>query len=101
MTARHSWRVWWRELAAVMIKEAKQVIRDPSSWIIAVVLPLTFLFLFGYGLSLDTTAVKIALVREDSSQDAQALASSIEHSKWFVVQHATTRAAGKQLLRDQ
>jgi len=37
-------RSWWQQLAAIMIKEGKQVTRDPSSWIIAVVLPLTFLF---------------------------------------------------------
>ena len=48
-------RSWWQQLAAVMLKEAKQVTRDPSSLIIAVVLPLTFLFLFGYGISLATT----------------------------------------------
>ena len=36
MTARHSWRAWWRQLFAVMLKEGKQVTRDPSSWIIAV-----------------------------------------------------------------
>ena len=61
---------WWQQLAAIMIKEAKQVMRDPSSLIIAVVLPLTFLFLFGYGISLDTTVVKIAVVREDDGRDA-------------------------------
>ncbi|MEJ1963326.1 MAG: ABC transporter permease [Gammaproteobacteria bacterium] len=98
---RHSWRVWWRQLSAVMLKEAKQVIRDPSSWIIAVFLPLTFLFLFGYGLSLDTTVVKIALVREDASQDARAFAARIEDSKWFLVLEAPDRESGKQLLRDQ
>lgn len=98
---RMSWRSWWQQLAAVMLKEAKQVTRDPSSWIVAVALPLTFLFLFGYGLSLDTTVVKIALVREDSSQDGRAFAASLENSKWFVVQHATDRSQGKQLLRDQ
>lgn len=98
---RHSWRVWWRQLSAVMLKEGKQVTRDPSSWIIAVFLPLTFLFLFGYGLSLDTTVVKIALVREDSSQEASDFAARIQDSKWFLVVDAPNRDAGKQLLRDQ
>jgi ABC-2 type transport system permease protein len=97
----HRWRSWWRQLSAVMLKEAKQVTRDPSSWIIAVFLPLTFLFLFGYGLSLDTTVVKIAVVREDPSQDARAFAARLEDSKWFLVVAATDRAHGKQLLRDQ
>ena len=84
-----------------MLKEAKQVTRDPSSWIIAVVLPLTFLFLFGYGLSLDTTVVKVALVREDGGRDARDFAAQLENSKWFLVVHALDRMHGKQLLQDQ
>ena len=94
-------RSWWQQLSAVMIKEAKQVTRDPSSWIIAVVLPLTFLFLFGYGISLDTTVVKIAVVREDDSRDAQDLAAALTHSKWFLVVPAVDRRAGERLLQDQ
>jgi ABC-2 type transport system permease protein len=94
-------RCWWQQLAAVMLKEAKQVARDPSSWIIALVLPLTFLFLFGYGISLDTTVVKIAVVREDGSRDAQALAASLTHSKWFLAVPASDRRAGERLLQDQ
>lgn len=95
------WRTWWQQLAAVMLKEAKQVVRDPSSWIIGVVLPLTFLFLFGYGLSLDTTVVKIAVVSEDSSQDARAFTAGLENSKSFLVVSAANRAQGEQLLQDQ
>jgi ABC-2 type transport system permease protein len=94
-------RSWWQQLGAIMIKEAKQVARDPSSWIIAVVLPLTFLFLFGYGISLDTTVVKIAVVREDDGRDAQDLAAALTHSKWFLVVPAVDRRAGERLLQDQ
>jgi ABC-2 type transport system permease protein len=94
-------RSWWQQLGAVMIKEAKQVTRDPSSWIIAVVLPLTFLFLFGYGISLDTTVVKIAVVREDEGRDAQDLAAALTNSKWFLVVPAVDRRSGEQLLQDQ
>jgi ABC-2 type transport system permease protein len=94
-------RSWWQQLAAIMIKEGKQVTRDPSSWIIAVVLPLTFLFLFGFGISLDTTVVKIALVREDDGRDARALADALTSSKWFLVVPASDRRSGKRLLQDQ
>jgi drug efflux transport system permease protein len=94
-------RSWWQQLAAIMIKEAKQVVRDPSSWIIAVVLPLTFLFLFGYGISLDTTVVKIAVVREDDSRDANDFAAALTNSRWFLAVPATDRRAGERLLRDQ
>ncbi len=92
---------WWQQLAAIMIKEAKQVTRDPSSWIIAVVLPLTFLFLFGYGISLDTTVVKIAVVREDDSRDALDLATALTNSRWFLAVAAADRRSGKRLLQDQ
>ena len=94
-------RSWWQQLAAVMLKEAKQVTRDPSSWIIAVVLPLTFLFLFGYGISLDTTVVRVAVVREDDSHDARALAAAVTDSKWFAVLPAAGRLEGERLLQDQ
>ena len=94
-------RAWWQQLGAVMIKEAKQVTRDPSSWIIAVVLPLTFLFLFGYGISLDTTVVKIAVVREDDGRDAHDLAAALTHSQWFLVVPAVDRRRGERLLQDQ
>jgi ABC-2 type transport system permease protein len=94
-------RTWWQQLAAIMIKEGKQVTRDPSSWIIAVVLPLTFLFLFGFGISLDTTVVKIAMVREDGGRDAQAFADALTSSKWFLVVPATDRRSGERLLQDQ
>jgi ABC-2 type transport system permease protein len=94
-------RAWWQQLAAIMIKEGKQVTRDPSSWIIAVVLPLTFLFLFGFGISLDTTVVKIAMVREDGGRDARAFAAALSNSKWFLVVAATDRLSGERLLQDQ
>jgi ABC-2 type transport system permease protein len=94
-------RSWWQQLAAIMIKEGKQVTRDPSSWIIAVVLPLTFLFLFGFGISLDTTVVKIAVVREDGGRDARAFADALTSSKWFLVAPATDRRSGERLLQDQ
>ncbi|HYM28998.1 MAG TPA: ABC transporter permease [Steroidobacteraceae bacterium] len=92
---------WWQQLSAVMIKEAKQVVRDPSSWIIAVVLPLTFLFLFGYGISLDTTVIKIAVVREDAARDAGDLAAALTGSKWFLAVPAASRSAGERLLQDK
>jgi ABC-2 type transport system permease protein len=92
---------WWQQLAAVMIKEAKQVVRDPSSWIIAVILPLTFLFLFGYGISLDTTVVKIAVVREDPGRDGADFAAALTGSKWFLAVPAAERRSGERLLQDQ
>ena len=53
-----------RRLTALVRKETYQVIRDPSSILIAFVLPLILLFLFGYGVSLDATRTRIGVVVE-------------------------------------
>src|SRR5262245_12277607 len=50
-----------RRLRALVIKESLQIGRDPSSILIALVLPLILLFLFGYGVSLDANHVRIGV----------------------------------------
>ncbi len=46
----------WRRVRALCVKETRQIIRDPSSWLIAVVIPLLLLFIFGYGINLDSSS---------------------------------------------
>ena len=49
-----------RRIWALVRKEARQVLRDPSSMAIGIVLPVMLILLFGYGLSLDVKQVPIA-----------------------------------------
>ena len=56
-----------RRVAALIRKELRQVVRDPSSIAIGVVLPLMLILLFGYALSLDVKNVPIAVALEDPS----------------------------------
>lgn len=42
----------WRWLRALCLKETRQILRDPSSGLIAFVIPLMLLFIFGYGINL-------------------------------------------------
>lgn len=72
-----------KRFAALMWKESIQIVRDPSSILIAFVLPLILLFLFGYGVSLDATRLKVGLVLEDTSEPAQSLAASFRSSEYF------------------
>jgi len=72
-----------RRMKALMIKEFVQVVRDPSSLLIAFVLPLILLFLFGYGVSLDAKRVKIGVAVEDSGEEAASLAASFLASPYF------------------
>jgi len=67
-----------RRVAALIRKELRQVVRDPSSVAIGVVLPLMLILLFGYALSLDVKNVPIAVVLEDPSFQAREIAASFQ-----------------------
>jgi ABC-2 type transport system permease protein len=84
-----------RRLLAMMRKEFAQIVRDPSSILIAFLLPLILLFLFGYAVSLDTARTRVALVVQDSSAPALALAASYRNSPYFAV----TQARSVQAVR--
>jgi len=71
-----------RRLLALMKKETLQVQRDPSCILIAFVLPVILLFIFGYGLSLDAKHVKVAVVIEDHSPTALSLWDSLDKTQY-------------------
>lgn len=86
-----------RRFSALVTKECVQILRDPSTLLIAFVLPAILLFLFGYGISLDTARTKIGLALESNSAPALGLAQSYQNSPWFEV----TTAPSIQPLKDQ
>jgi ABC-2 type transport system permease protein len=75
----------FRRIRALIIKEFYQIVRDPSSILISIVLPLILLFLYGFGVSLDLDHLRIALVMEDTAPDAQSFAKSMTDSRYFDV----------------
>jgi len=75
----------YRRISALIVKEFFQIIRDPSSILISVILPMVLMFLYGYGVSLDMDHIKIGLVMEDVSPDAQSFAKSLTDSRYFDV----------------
>ena len=64
-------------------KEFRQMVRDPSSIAMGVVLPVILILLFGYGLSLDVKNVKVAVVLDDASPDVTELISGFRLSPYF------------------
>lgn len=82
-----------RRLRALVIKETLQIMRDPSSILIAFVLPLILLFLFGYGVSLDASRLRVGIVIESATPAARELAAAFGASRFFDVRYATDRRA--------
>jgi ABC-2 type transport system permease protein len=72
-----------RRVRALVVKETRQVLRDPSSIAIGVVLPVILILLFGYGLSLDVKNVPVAVVMEQTSAGARELAAGFTLSPYF------------------
>lgn len=78
-------------LRALFIKEFFQIIRDPSSILISVLLPTMLMFLYGFGVSLDVNHLRIGLVLEDTAPDAQSFANALVNSRYFDVTIARDR----------
>ncbi|HEX2929783.1 MAG TPA: ABC transporter permease [Candidatus Binatia bacterium] len=89
-------RVW-----SLVKKEARQVVRDPSSIAIGIVLPVVLILLFGYGLSLDVTNTPVAVVLEDPSPAATELAASFQLSSYFDAHLMTSMRQAQELMLER
>jgi ABC-2 type transport system permease protein len=85
-------------VAALIRKELRQVVRDPSSIAIGVVMPLMLILLFGYALSLDVKNVPIAVVLEDPSSQAREIAASFQLSPYFETRVTRSMAEAQVLM---
>jgi ABC-2 type transport system permease protein len=87
-----------RRVRSLVRKEARQIIRDPSSIAIGIVLPVVLILLFGYGLSLDVNHVPVAVVLEDPSPAAADLAASFQLSPYFDARLMTSMPQAERLM---
>ena len=87
-----------RRLRALMLKESIQIVRDPSSILMALIMPLLLLFLFGYGVNLDATHTRIGVVLEAPSPSSRDLAAAFQASRYFEVRLAADRREAERAL---
>ena len=65
-----------QRLLALVVKESRQALRDPSTLLIAFVLPVVLLLLFAYAVSLDAKDVRVGVVLESPGAAALELAAA-------------------------
>ena len=97
----NSWPAKLRRVRALVRKETLQVLRDPSSIAMGVILPLILILLFGYGLSLDVKNVPLAVVIDETSDEAVGLLASFQLSPYFKPQISRSMVLAQQLLLEQ
>ncbi len=88
-------------VAALVRKETRQLVRDPSSLAIGVVMPVLLILMFGYALSLDVTDVPVAVVLEEPSPASSELAASFALSPYFDTRLMTAMPRAEELLLRQ
>ena len=71
-----------KTLFALIKKEFCQILRDPSSIIIAFILPLIAILIYMYGINLDTVKVTIGIKNDDANPEISTLIKSFGHSKY-------------------
>ena len=85
-------------LRGLIRKEFLQIIRDPSSIAIALLLPVVLLILFGYGVSLDAKHIPIAVVLEDHGPEAKNFAGELGGSDYFEPQMISDMAVAEEQM---
>jgi len=70
-------------LLGLLRKEFLQIVRDPSSILIALVMPIVLLLLNGYGISLDARDVPFGVVDENRTVESAGLYQSFANSPYF------------------
>ncbi|WP_366814758.1 ABC transporter permease [Paludibacterium sp.] len=92
-------RISWRRLMALCRKESYQIVRDPSSVLIAFILPVLLLFIFGFGVSLDASRMRIGIVNEDATAESQAFADALYGSPYVQAVYGHSRQEMIEWLR--
>lgn len=72
-----------RRLRAVVVKELRQVRRDPFSLLMLIALPAFMLVLYGFALNFDVRHVRLAVQDRDRSAASRDLVASFTHSTYF------------------
>jgi ABC-2 type transport system permease protein len=88
-------------LRALIVKETHQMLRDPSTLLMGIFLPMLMLLLFGYGLSLDVKDVPIAIVVEQPSPEAYEIASGFTLSPYFKPRFINTMQEADRLMLER
>ena len=74
-----------RRIKAVAKKEVIQILRDPRSLMVVLLMPLMQMALLGYGVNMDIKHVPICVFDREGSQQSQALLKAFQASQYFTI----------------
>jgi ABC-2 type transport system permease protein len=85
-------------LLALVKKESLQIVRDPSTLLISFVFPAVLMLVFGAGINLDSSIVRLGVFNQDGSPSSVRLVETFRHTPGFRVADGwSTEALASQL----
>ena len=78
-------------LLAVAKKEVLHILRDSRSLSIVIIMPVTLMLLFGYGVNLDLKGLPVYVYDQDGSQQSQDLLKRFQSSEYFHIVRVVDR----------
>lgn len=72
-----------RRIRVLILKEARQLLRDRLSLTIGLILPVIMMVIFGYGISMDIRDIRLLAVAHETSGEINNLLARFEGSRYF------------------
>lgn len=85
-----------RRMRAFVRKEMLEILRDPVTVGVALLMPMVMLFLFGYALTFDVENASLTIVDHDKSAASRALTHQFVNSGYFRLESAPEREAAAE-----
>jgi ABC-2 type transport system permease protein len=77
----------FERIKAVLIKEFKQVLRDPRMKTVIIVSPIIQILIFGYAANKDIDFIPTAIYDQDNTKESRQLLHRFTYSKYFVAEY--------------
>lgn len=74
----------FERIKAILVKEFKQIFRDPRMKTVIFISPLVQMFLFGYAANKDINYVPTAIMDRDNTKESRELLHRFTYSKYFI-----------------
>jgi ABC-2 type transport system permease protein len=87
-------------LRGLIRKEVRHVLRDPSSILIAFLLPIVLLVTNGFGISLDASEMRVAVVIQAPEETARGMLQALDASPYLSVQRALSTRDGETAMTE-
>jgi ABC-2 type transport system permease protein len=87
-------------LRGLIRKEVRHILRDPSSILIAFLLPIVLLVTNGFGISLDASEMRVAVVIQAPEETARGMLQALDASPYLSVQRALSTRDGETAMTE-